>query len=167
MKTFNQLDEKDTPNIHRMLSSEEKELRSALLNRIITTQGAVHPSEITSRENGLGINISSALKGLESKGLAAVRDDGSVTGIYPFSALPTNHRVTLENGNSVFAMCAIDSLGIAYELKQNVTITSSCSHCKSHITTEINSGKVSRIEPESAMAIHVTLGDYKNWASTC
>jgi hypothetical protein len=167
MKTFNQLDEKDAPNIHRMLSSEEKELRSILLKKIIKTPGIVHPSDITPQENGTGINVLSTLKGLENKGLAAMRDDGSVTGVYPFSALPTSHQVKLENGSSVFAMCAIDSLGIAYELKQNVTVTSSCSHCRGHIVIEIINGEVSRVEPGSALALHVTLGDYKDWASTC
>jgi hypothetical protein len=64
-------------------------------------------------------------------------------------------------------MCAIDSLGIAYELEKDVTIFSSCSYCNRHISIEIVEGKVSMVEPETTLALHVALRAYKDWASTC
>jgi Alkylmercury lyase len=36
---------------------------------------------------------------------------GQVTAAYPFSALPTRHRVRMAGQATVFAMCAIDALG--------------------------------------------------------
>lgn len=167
MKTFDQLDERDAPNIHRMLNGEEQKLRSILLNRIIQSSGAVDPSEIALEANDAGMNVSSVLKGLKDKGLAATQDDGSITGVYPFSALPTSHRVQFDKRKSVYAMCAIDSLGIAYELEKDVAISSSCSHCKRHISIEIVKGRVSTVEPETTLALHVSLSAYKDWASTC
>jgi hypothetical protein len=137
------------------------------LSRIIQSSGAVGPSEIASEVNDMGINASSVLKGLKDKGLAAIQDDGSITGVYPFSALPTNHRVQFDSGKSVYAMCAIDSLGIAYELEKDVAISSSCSHCKRHISVEIVEGRVSMVEPETTLALHVSLSAYKDWASSC
>lgn len=167
MKTFDQLDERDAPNIHSMLNDEENKLRSILLNRMIQSPGAVNPSEIAPEANDAGINVSSILKGLQHKGLAAVQDDGSITGVYPFSALPTNYRVDFDSGKSVYAMCAIDSLGIAYELEKDVAIFSSCSFCKRPISIEIVEGKFSMVEPETTLALHVALRAYKDWASTC
>lgn len=167
MKTFEQLDKKDAPNIHKMLSSDENKLRLILLNLVFQSSGVVDLSEITSQANDAGIDVASALKGLKAKGLTAIQNDGCISGIYPFSALPTNHQVQIEGGKSVYAMCAIDSLGIAYELEQDVTITSSCSHCKSHIAIQVIEGEVAMVEPKTALALHVTLGAYKDWASTC
>lgn len=167
MKTFYQLDEKDAPNIHKMLNREEKKLRSFLINRVIQSAGVVSPPEITLPGNDIGIKLAAALSGLQTKGLTAVRDDGTITGVYPFSAIATSHKVKLEKGITVYAMCAIDSLGIAYELKQSITITSSCSECSVPIVIAINDGKATKIEPETTQALHVALGQYKDWASTC
>jgi Alkylmercury lyase len=38
---------------------------------------------------------------------------GQITAAYPFSALPTRYRVTMSGAATVFAMCAIDALGIS------------------------------------------------------
>jgi Alkylmercury lyase len=38
---------------------------------------------------------------------------GQVTAAYPFSAVPTGHRVQISGAAAVFAMCAIDALGIS------------------------------------------------------
>ncbi len=40
-------------------------------------------------------------------------DAGKIAAAYPFSALPTPHRVQLQGSATVFAMCAIDALGIS------------------------------------------------------
>jgi hypothetical protein len=38
---------------------------------------------------------------------------GQITAAYPFSALPTQHHVRIAGNATVFAMCAIDALGIS------------------------------------------------------
>ena len=167
MKTFNQLEKKDVLNIHKLLSSNERKLRSILLNRILQSSGPVPISEIVSQTDDAGVDVSKTIASIKEKGLIALQDDGSVTGLYPFSAVPTRHKVQMENGRAVFAMCAIDSLGISYELEQDSVISSSCSHCHLPITIESADGEISLIEPASSRAIHVALGDYKDWASTC
>jgi hypothetical protein len=40
-------------------------------------------------------------------------DAGQITAAYPFSALPTRHRVQIAGHAAAFAMCAIDALGIS------------------------------------------------------
>ncbi|WP_158633218.1 alkylmercury lyase family protein [Amycolatopsis sp. WAC 04182] len=49
---------------------------------------------------------------------------GCITVAYPFSALPTRHRVTQADGVLVFAMCAVDALGIPAMLSTDAEIVS-------------------------------------------
>ena len=46
MKNMAQLKSKDTPNIHLMLASEERKLRTVLLNHLIATNRPFLPVEI-------------------------------------------------------------------------------------------------------------------------
>lgn len=167
MKIFDQLDKKDAPNIHKMLSPQERKLRSILLNKILHLNGPVLLADIMSQAGDADIDASLTLESLKEKGLVALEDDGSVTGLYPFSAIPTRHKVQLKDGRSVFAMCAIDSLGVAYELEEDAVVSSSCSQCNTGITIEINNGSISLFKPATSQALHVALGDYKDWANTC
>ena len=49
---------------------------------------------------------------------------GQITAAYPFSALPTRHRVQITGSAAVFAMCAIDALGISAMTGRPVVIES-------------------------------------------
>jgi len=49
---------------------------------------------------------------------------GEVAVAYPFSSAPARHRVRILGGADVFAMCAIDALGVAEMLGVDVEITS-------------------------------------------
>lgn len=62
----------------------------------------------------------------ESHDRDVVRLDGQgrIRAAYPFSAAATAHRVAIAGGPTVYAMCAIDALGIADMLAAEVTITS-------------------------------------------
>jgi hypothetical protein len=50
--------------------------------------------------------------------------DGQVAVAYPFSARPTRHRVRIGDRVEVYAMCAIDALGVAPMLGQDTRIDS-------------------------------------------
>jgi hypothetical protein len=50
--------------------------------------------------------------------------DGQIALAYPFSATPTRHRVRIGDHVDVYAMCAIDALGIAAMLGQDTRIES-------------------------------------------
>lgn len=51
-------------------------------------------------------------------------DGDGLRGVYPFSLRPTRHRVAIDGGPSVWAMCAIDALGVAPMLERSTTVTS-------------------------------------------
>jgi len=56
------------------------------------------------------------LAGLVERDLVGVGSDGAVVVAYPFSARATRHRVDIDDGRRLWAMCAIDALAIPYLL---------------------------------------------------
>ena len=166
MRTFEQLESEDTPNIYSMLEEDEREVRLALLPCFIDSSGPVVLPRLTTKLKKVDIDVPVVIKRLEEKGLI-VMQGGAISGLYPYSAIPTKHKVQLHDGSSVYAMCAIDSLGVAYELDQDVKISSSCAFCDEVLEVEVVGGEVSHCSPMSSRAIHVSLSEYKNWAASC
>ncbi|RZQ64551.1 hypothetical protein EWH70_06445 [Amycolatopsis suaedae] len=60
---------------------------------------------------------------LVDRDVLAVDERGEIRAAYPFSPVPTRHRVTWDGGTTVYAMCAIDALGISAMLDVPVTVT--------------------------------------------
>ena len=56
---------------------------------------------------------------LKAKDGMVIDEEQNVNFIYPVSALPTNHHVTLADGRSFTAMCAIDAIGAAFTFHQD------------------------------------------------
>lgn len=57
--------------------------------------------------------------------IVAGRGDGpTIRAAYPFSAVPTQHQVTLDSGLAVYAVCALDAIGIPLMLRQDAVIAS-------------------------------------------
>jgi hypothetical protein len=65
---------------------------------------------------------------------------GSLSVAYPFSGRPTPHRVELAGGSAVFAMCALDALGIPQMLGRDGHISSNDPATGQPITVEVHDG---------------------------
>jgi hypothetical protein len=81
--------------------------------------------------------------------------DGPATTIsyaYPFAGLPTEHRVELY-GRHLYAVCAIDALGVPGMFRTDATIASSCRACGSRIEvgTAGNGKSLSHYRPAEAV----------------
>jgi Alkylmercury lyase len=72
----------------------------------------------------LGLDPDHSREKLATEDLVHFDGDGEITVAYPFSGRPTRHRVRIE-GHMVFAMCAIDALGIAPMFERAIAIDSS------------------------------------------
>jgi hypothetical protein len=78
-----------------------------------------------------GVNLEATLSTLALHDLVQ-RDptDGTLTAAYPFSGVPKPHRVTLltdpkgSTGTHLYAMCALDALGIPLMLRSPALVTS-------------------------------------------
>lgn len=60
---------------------------------------------------------------------------------FPFSAIPTPFRVTVQ-GKTYFANCAWDMLGIPAALHQDAAIEASCADCGEPLTIHVRSARV-------------------------
>ncbi|MFG2908326.1 alkylmercury lyase family protein [Kitasatospora sp. NPDC048286] len=65
-----------------------------------------------------------ALAELAAEDFVTLDEAGNIRAAYPFSAVPTRHRVRLAGGVEVWSMCAVDALGIPAMLGQDAVITS-------------------------------------------
>ena len=71
---------------------------------------------IASTEPPLDVLTAGQIAPLIEADLIQTGDDDRLRVAYPFSAPPTRHRVTLQDGRIYHAMCAIDALGVPYML---------------------------------------------------
>lgn len=78
--------------------------------------------------------------------------DGRIRAAYPFSPVPTAHRVRIAGGPQVWAMCAVDALGIAPMLGRDVEIRSADPRSGRAITVAFRDGTAAW-EPASAVVL--------------
>lgn len=71
-----------------------------------------------------GLDADSALDVFAREDLLNRDRDGEIAVAYPFSGRPTAHVVRFPSGREVYAMCAIDALGIAAMLEEPITVNS-------------------------------------------
>ena len=75
---------------------------------------------------------------------------GQITAAYPFSAVPTRHRVQISGEAAVFAMCAIDALGISAMTGRPVMIESADPSTGEPVTVHVD-GATSTWNPATAV----------------
>lgn len=140
-------------DIAAALTREEKKARDYILT-FISQYGSVPGPEAIQAALGLPSvdQASWLLASLEGKGIL-YRDPRSrvIVSAYPLSLMPTEHVVTLSDGRKVYAMCALDSLGIPLTFAKDATIRSVCHHCRRPATIRIGAGKVAAVDPASTI----------------
>ena len=145
-------------NINALLSDQERHARLLLMDKIIMNGSPVKPSEFQNND---------LLQSLGSKGVIVQDEEGSVSVVYPVSALPTPHKVKLKDGRSFVAICGVDSLGSAFTFAQDIEVTSSCSCCQKPVSVTIENGQRSTFDPDNNFVTHTDLAGEVNWAGTC
>jgi Alkylmercury lyase len=75
---------------------------------------------------------------------------GQITAAYPFSAVPTRHRVRISGGAAVFGMCAIDALGVSAMAGVPVVIESADPSTGEPVTVHVD-GATSAWDPVTAV----------------
>jgi hypothetical protein len=85
----------------------------------------------------LPFDVSQVLAELADGDFLCLDEAGQITAAYPFSALPSRHRVRISGEAAVFAMCAIDALGISAMTGRPVVIESADPHTGEPITVNV------------------------------
>jgi hypothetical protein len=132
------------------LTAEEEYVRRWVLERF-ATGATVSLSSILERSRIAPTEIREILRRLATADLLVLDGTGEIVlAAYPFSSIPTPHRVHL-SGREVFALCAVDALGIAAMLKQDARISSRCAHCGSPVDIEARPERVTRHLPSQTV----------------
>ena len=159
-------------NMHQKFTPRQNELRLFIMNFTVDNSrpfnldgdrklalDALSMSEAEYQE------ITAAL--MERDGMVIDQDSKDVNFIYPVSALATNHRVTLADGRSYCAMCAIDAIGSTFTFHQDTTVDSVCTGCGTPVHIELKDGKVVNHSPEELYALSFQPEEVSNWAGSC
>jgi mercuric reductase len=95
--------------------------------------------------------IRTLLEGLRRRDLL-VLDGERITGAYPFTDKDTGHGVTLD-GRALYAMCAVDALGIGAMTERDIAVASRCRHCgiPIRIATRDQGRALADTEPKTAV----------------
>jgi hypothetical protein len=108
----------------RSLPEPVRQLHRYILRTFLSTGRPPLPARITAYVQELGLDENQALNYLAATGLIRLDQPGrKITAAVPFSASPTLHRVRLASGLEVYALCAIDTLGIPFMAGQDASIT--------------------------------------------
>lgn len=102
----------------------EKAVQQAILRGFATTGRPPAASDLDPETAGTGRGSQEVLFSLHEVDAIRLAPDGQIAVAYPFSAVPTRHRVRIGDGVEVYAMCAIDALGISSMVDQDTAITS-------------------------------------------
>jgi len=77
----------------------------------------------------------------------------NIIAAYPFSGIKTSHKVSLKRKEfkTVYAMCAIDTLGISFMFDSDVSIESLCFHCCEKIEIDVKNKEIVSLNPKSTV----------------
>ncbi|WP_327428522.1 alkylmercury lyase family protein [Streptomyces sp. NBC_01236] len=99
-------------------------VQQAVLRHFVTTGRAPDPADLTAVAAEQGRTAQDVLAELAAEDFLTLDDQGRIRAAYPFSAVPTAHRVRFPDGVEVWSMCAVDALGIPAMLGADAVITS-------------------------------------------
>jgi hypothetical protein len=97
-------------------------VHQAVLRSFVHTGAAPGISSLA--EHAAPFDVSAVLAGLADGDFLCLDHAGQIVAAYPFSALPTRHRVRISGHATVFAMCAIDAVGVSAMVGLPVAIES-------------------------------------------
>lgn len=125
------------------LTQIEMEILRNIFESVLASGRAPTIQEMTTSLERSGEEVVRAIDGLESKDLLLRGENKQeIISVYPFSLTPTKHQLFLENEKKLFAMCAVDALGMPVMFNRNVKIVSQCEWCKQKISIEIEDGEI-------------------------
>lgn len=109
-----------------------------------------------------GHQLGELLAELHDRDVIRLADNGTIRAAYPFSAIPTAHIVDIDGGPAVFAMCAVDALGMAAMLDRDITIESRDPHTGQAITVTIHDGHTSWVPATAVVFVGAQATDLQD-----
>ena len=158
-------------NVHKKFNDRQNEVRLFIMDFIVTEGRAFNlDNDKEAVFQALGMEedeYREIVSVLQAKDGMVAGANNDVNFIYPVSALPTNHKVTLADGRNLTAMCAIDAMGTAFTFHQDIEINSVSAVSGEPVYVKIVDGKVADYSPKTLHALTFPLGQLSNWAGSC
>ena len=158
-------------NKYRHLDNIQKEIRLEIMNVIIDKQTVVNLDDIMKHiSSNMGMSkeyLRLTLEKFIKENIMVVDNNENVNFIYPVSAHPTMHKVKLNDGRKLNAMCAIDALGMSVTFNQDIKINSMCCVTGKEIEIDIKDNNIDYINNSNLCVLHINLEKYENWAASC
>jgi len=134
------------------LTPAEAEILRCIFESVLESGSVPTITEIGGRLKRPDEYIIRTIADLEAKDLL-LRKKGTqeIVSLYPFSLTPTEHQLFLADGRKLFAMCAIDAVGMPIMFNRDVRIVSRCEGCKREITIEVGNGEIGPISEAEIM----------------
>jgi alkylmercury lyase len=133
-----------------------RDLHRAVLRRFLETGAAPTARWVRQAALDTGLDASAADE-LEAADAIHV-SNGIVTVAYPFSGIPTPHRVELDGLPPVYAMCAIDALGLPAMAGRDGQITSADPRDGTPVVVTVRNGSWTWTPPAAAVVAGRTSG---------
>lgn len=100
-----------------------------------------------------GSGLDGLLRELHDRDVVRLDEHGAILAAYPFSGRPTAHTVAIAGAATVYAMCAIDALGISAMLGRDTRIRSTDPHNGRPVTVTVHHGQA-EWEPATAVVVN-------------
>ncbi|MET9514691.1 organomercurial lyase [Streptomyces sp. NPDC002994] len=130
----------------------QRAVQQAVLRAFATHGRPPTDDELAEAAGPFGLPPADVLAQLSAADYLSLGANGRIRAAYPFSPVPTAHRVEISGGPQVWAMCAVDALGIAPMLGRDVDIRSADPHNGREITVAFRDG-AAVWEPASAVVL--------------
>ena len=134
------------------LTSTEAMVHVAVLRRLLGG-ASVDPAALSAATGLTLVRVGGALERLHAEGTIFL-SDGIVIAAYPFSAVPTRHRILCE-GTTSYACCAIDALAVSSMMDSPATVESRCARCDREVGVRMRGGRVLACHPAVPVVFYV------------
>ncbi len=134
------------------LTDKERAVWQYILSQYPLLGRAPNPREIADalREKNTG-GVQAVLERLHSLDcLYLDQESREIRCAYPFSSFHTKHEAAFLNwpeAKPVYAMCAVDALGIPFMFHRDVAIKSSCPHCGRPVIIKVRNRRIASYAP--------------------
>jgi len=139
----------------RTLSKEENDVRRFILTQSIVLERIPSINEIKKAFTQFpNEKLGEILNQLDqTDAIHMDNDKTTLLAAYPFSGPETSHIVTLkeEELKKLYAMCAIDALGVGFMTNRDISIDDKCHHCGEKIEIEIKNNEIIFLKPETTV----------------
>jgi len=152
--------------IGRGLSREEDSVRRQVLMEYPALGRSPRVKEIAEALDMEEKKVKALLKSLDSKDVLYLDPTGEIRGAYPFKE-QSDYEVLLKDAGKVYAMCAVDALGIPYMLDKDAAITSKCTYCGREIRIKVENKEVTRHNGDIVVWAGKTCCSFKAATSVC